>query len=77
MALCIQLAYSPDIHLFYFNCLRLLEVAIKGDRYHDWDEVETALKNVIQSGLSSGVYQRVKKLPEQWELVIMKESNYI
>lgn len=73
----IQPPYSPDIQPCDFNCFGPLKGAMKGNRYINWNDVETALKNAIESGLSRGLYQGVKMLPERWERVIAKEGDYI
>jgi len=77
ISLWIQPAYSPDFQPCDFNCFGPLKAGLKGHRYTTWEEVEIAIKNVISEGLSRGLYQGVKMLPDRWERVIEEEGEYI
>jgi [histone H3]-lysine36 N-dimethyltransferase SETMAR len=69
--------YSPDLHPCDYNCFGPLKRRLSHYKCNGWNQVEEAIEEICRIGINNGLFQRVKKLPDRWELVVEKNGVYI
>lgn len=69
--------YSPDISPLDFCCFGPLKDMLRGKKFSDWDEFNTALEDAVEQLNNRGQMKGIEKLPERWKEVIEKAGEYI
>lgn len=69
--------YSPDLSPCDFHMFGPLKEALGGKRFETNDQVETFVRNWLDTRPTSFYENGMKKLPQRWEKCIIKEGYYI
>ena len=69
--------YSPDKSPPDFDLFPILKETLRGKRYHNLEELSTAVNERVRVFEKDGLCRGIEKLPDRWQAIIDKDGDYI